>query len=427
LINSTYSKNHILALNELADYADKNGIAEGNRKSYLGRTTWWGFLKNIELIPKKIKLKSTGLSKINVDYPNSLQEFVSINCLGNIDDSVLQIDSITRDIAEEVETTNLFDLLDHLQVTCSFMRDISAIIKRSKHRPERNVKQEDSSTLIYKDDFLLSPSIKSIKPFLNKATDVRTFVIDNRSLGPRTPSPILSGFCLVCHRICSSKKYFCELHTSSVGPAYEIKKSQRLINQAFKNLGMKLPFEHSIDETKLSTDDYLQEVKNKQKELNISKEMAFRDKSYALEGWAKHHSDHKKFHVKMLDLIKKHDIVKDNELLWTNAHVDFFEDIIQITKTIPHVSKIFHASFKFKNNHVDLKIKLLNQVFDIEQSTSITPATAITMLYRLSQINLIRLASTKKGAKQLLAGASKYVVADPIIPESLKNNPMSYT
>lgn len=421
--NNAYSKNHVVVLNKLADYADKNGIAEGTRKSYLGRNTWWGFLKDIQLIPEKIKLKSIGLSKIYVDYPNSLQEFVSINCLGSIDDSILQIDCITRDIAKEVESTNLFDLLDHLQVTCSFMRDISAIIKRSKHRPERSATQEDNSTLIYKDDLLFSPSTKSIKPFLNKADDVRTFVVNNRALGPRTPNPILSGFCLVCHRVCLSEKYFCELHTSSVGNAYEIKKSQRLINRAFKSLGMKLSFEHAIDEINLSEDDYQREVKNKQKELNISKEMAFRDKSYALEGWAKHHSDHKKFQVKMLVLIKKHNIFKDNELLWTNAHLDFFEDIIQMTKTIPHVSKIFHASFKFKNNHVDLKIKLLNQVFDIEQGTSITPVTAITMLYRISQINLIRLASTKKGAKQLLAGANKYVVADPIIPESFKTYP----
>ncbi len=374
-IHNHYSQRQINTLNELADYADKAGVAEGNRKSYMGRFTWWVFLEDIELIPANTKLDSNNLLN---QYPNNLKEFVSLNCAGNIDKSVLEIDCITRHISRDVESTKLFDLLDHLQVMCSFIRDLSTIVKRSKHRPERYVKNEDTINA----------------------------VVNNRPIGPRTPTPILSGFCLVCHRICSSEKYYCELHTSSTGPQHEIKKSQRMINNAFSNLGLKLSFEHSIDETNLSTDSYHQEVKNIQKDLNISKEMAFRNKSYALEGWAKNHSDHKKFHLKMLENIKKHKMVLDKEVQWVNSHVDFFNDVIQITKMIPHLSKTFHMSFIFKEKHGDIASKLLKQVFYIDSIISITPSTAITMLYRMSQMNLIRLASTKKGTKQFLNEAS---------------------
>ncbi len=397
-----YSSQHLKILRALKAAGSNIGIAEGPDREYVGRPSWWTYIKGIELHTPTVDIYDDNGDLHFIDLPNSLREFLSDVCLGNIDSSISVIDKITKEVAFIVDISREWELLEHLQMTGGYLRDIRTIVRSSKHRPERYVDHDAPLPAPSKKvvDILHTDSARVIGSQLREFPQVKRMTMDRRPIGPGKPNFLVAGYCLVCHRICDCNNFYCHTHRKSLGLESDIKKAQRMINDAFKNLGKKLPFERSINTTGL-TESQIEEVVNaRKKEWGISKEKAFRDKCYILEGWAKHRPEHSIFYREISKILAPYSNHGASGS-WEDIHLEVFNSIIPCTKTTQHMKKTFHSLFSLGKTPKDLQMNLLHQVFRTDPNIDLSPAQAITMLHRMSQINLIKMASTKTGLKSL--------------------------
>jgi hypothetical protein len=393
----SYPDSCLNILNDLENAEKNKGISEGREKSYFGRPSWWTFIDGIELRAPSMDIYNSLGEIEHIQPPSSLREFLSVVCKGNLDEAVAIIDSITKNVAFMVDMTNQWDQLHHLQMIGDFLRDVRGIIRSSKHRRERYA---DHEALLPKPsrsavDTLYPDSGRVIGSQFRDHPKAIHAVIDNRPIGPGRPSFIVAGFCLVCHRICDQKQFYCLKHRRSSGTDSDIKSSRRMINTAFSNLGMTLPFEHSIDINEL-TDAEVKIARNThRKNLGISKDRAFKIKCYLLEGWAMHRPEHQIFHKKIKAVIEGF-LSPEFYNSWSAVPHELFNEIAECMRGIQHVEKIFHDSFYITKSCNSIFDTLSSQVFKTCDGASFTPTEAIDMLYRMSQIGLIHLASKNR-------------------------------
>ena len=397
-----YPPQYLAILNSLEEAKSDVGIAEGSKKSYFGRPSWWTYIEDIEL---HSPLVDTYDQEGNVNFiklPKSLRLFLADTCQGNIDVAIVVIDKITTNVGFMVDITKKWELLDHLQMTGTFLRDVSGIVRSSKHRPERYADHEAPLPAPSKEivDALHPDSAKVISSQLREFPQVRRAVIDRRPRGPSKPSFLVAGFCLVCHRACDQSGFYCQAHTRSIGTDSDIKASRRMINNAFKNLNKKLPFERTVATEGMSEIEIKKAVRARQKEWNIKKEYAFHQRCYKLEGWTKHRPEHNLFDMRINEILIEHSGAEDCES-WKDIHIELFKKLIPCINSIEHMNNTFHSSFSIERTPEDLQLNLIDQVFKTDRHISVSPSDAVTMLYRMSQINLIKIASTKSGLRAL--------------------------
>jgi hypothetical protein len=168
-----------------------------------------------------------------------------------------------------------------------------------------------------------------------------------------------------------------------------------MINNAFANLNMQLPFETTIKVEGLTASEVKREKLEKQKKLKISNADAFHSRCYMLQGWAKHTEENKLFCSALESICPQYFDIKKNEN-WSEESMSIFKDIVAISKQHSHTEKIFHSSFYIRDTVSKLIQSLNLEVFSLNADDKYTPATAITMLICMNQFNLIELAARGK-------------------------------
>jgi len=198
-----------------------------------------------------------------------------------------------------------------------------------------------------------------------------------KSKGARIPSPYVAGYCLMCHNTSSVSTYYCSKHTRSTGDESEIKTARRVIEKAFSNLDLRSSYDADKDISK--------------REPGI-----FKEKCYKLEGWAKQLPEHIKFNDELESITKEY-VNIDEDTCWPDRTAEMLNEIIKLTNRHKHTQGIFSLYFSSKDPISEILNKLQKEVFHSnEEGETLSPSTAITIISRMSQFRLIKLASHKK-------------------------------
>jgi hypothetical protein len=338
LTGTNYPSEYIEALTLLDDAAKSHKIASTSKKIVGKFSGYWLYLCDLKLDIPHFEIVNDRVSYNRQKFAaESIGHFISNNCNGDISEAILQIDKFTDSINFWVEKNDDWELLKRLQQTGSFLRDVRTISSRSKIRPNRDRIDE----------------YQSIEDLMSK------------------------GFCLLCSQPTSlSNKYRCDLHIKSKATEAQIKKIQRMINNAYINLSF---------------------IDRKDKK---SKDESFRGRCYVLEGWAKHQVIQKSF-VYKIEKIEHILLTKiDNKLLATENLQDCFNKIVNLCREFEHTRTIFDNS-EDSSFHFDIsECGISNAELIINDNKKVTAniskeylSKVITVIIREAQFCLIRTAS----------------------------------
>lgn len=169
-------------INKIEKAKTNGNIANCCGSQSYGKPAFWFFFGSQSLIPREFH-KSQQRSIKTIDINQTLKNFVSNDCNGDIDSAIVQIKDFRSDTNE---TDELFFYFDGLH---EFLRHVKTVLAWSK-----------------------KPGNKRNVNFL------------------------YHGFCCCCHRIQFRDSYYCELHQASFGNSAEIKRAERVINNSFDRL-----------------------------------------------------------------------------------------------------------------------------------------------------------------------------------------------
>jgi hypothetical protein len=378
LESSNYPKEYEEALIELDKAALRSKIAQSSKTQVFHRKGYWKYLINIKLNIPFFEVINNGIRRdSNKLIASNLGEYISITCNGDIHIAIDQIDIFTRSISFWIGKNNEHELLRNLQQLCSYLRDICTVISRHKVRADRYKINKDSST----------------KYLATK------------------------GFCLLCSQPSSLiNQYRCDLHIKAKTTEAQIRKIQRIINNAYINLNLYkgLGYYNELENKEaLSNKSLLQELNIIDKKYNRSKDESFRERCFYLEGWAKHQAIQQNFALD-LELIEKYSLQKNQkEALTTNEIMTLANSVINICRKYEHTRTLFdhslQTSFHFdlsKPDTFNFNNILLSGKEKENKKTKYHISRSITVLMREAQFCLIRKAS-KKGVDEINFGDIK--------------------
>jgi len=330
---------------EIEDALKEGGVVEGTQKKIHGRPSWWSYLNNLFLYLPKIIFINNKFQGIEGDWTvQPLGRFLALTCRGKTKPSLNFITQLYNHHHIETEPTQ--KQFRQLKSAKELIQDIHSIIHKQKKRAHRHINRDQQG------------SISQIS-------------------GPKTPAFASSGFCHLCHRTCDSQFYYCKNHRRASGDEAEVRRAQRMMNAAFSNLNLHL---HT--------------------EPDIKKAEIFHSKCRALMHWSKHRIEHTKYRKGITKLAIKYGL-DDEKTDWPLKSKNMILAFIRLTNKFPHTSHIFSAFDSTELSIESLQDKLKSDVFDVEESPKkeyqkFDAALVKILLLRMSQMSLIKLASSRK-------------------------------
>jgi len=336
----TASYKHIFL--EIQDALKKTGVVESTQKAIHGRPSWWTFLDAILLPLPDIKFSEENLESNWTLQP--LGRFIAKTCNG---ETMLSIKMVTLLISHHfvaIEPTQ--NLHRQFQSIKRLIQDIHNIVHKEKKRAHRHMNRDEQKSI-------------------------------SNTVGPKTPVFTNSGFCHLCHRTCDSQYYYCINHRRATGGEAEVRRAQRMINAAFKNLNLTL---HT--------------------ETGIKKEEIFHSKCRALIHWSKHRIEHTNYRKGITKLAIKYGL-GDKKTDWPFKSKQMILGFISLTNKFPHTSHVFSAFDSTEPSIEILQDKLKSEIFDVvgdpkKEYQKFDAALVKALLLRMSQMSLIKIASSRR-------------------------------
>lgn len=406
-----YPDNFKKILNNVKEYCDKvlddrNKKVKRERKDgkFYNRP-WWDFIENIEIEIPQFPGSSCGL-------PSDLKKLTSVTCQGDLHKAVFLIRwlaKVAKCIDEEI--TKNASSVKNLDMICDFISDIERKLRHLNDRSYRNLDLQSSQVDIqylnpnrytFSDQGELNWQFRGI-------SRVKRVTLNVQNRGPGKPNPILAGICYVCHRYCSKTEFYCKNHRKSFGGDSNYKSAQRMITGAFNNLIEELDLD--IDLVGLNKQERNFKINKYMMDFHENPRLAFHRKACQVIGWSYHQPQHVALNS---DIDKWLNFIDESVLLaWSDPILNIFQEFITITKKHDHTNGIFNSSFYSGTNVKTLRDALIKQILRIENEGEIkensktkekelkfdfnfTPLSAITMICRMGQFNLIKQAAKKK-------------------------------
>ncbi|MBE0459945.1 hypothetical protein [Pseudoalteromonas prydzensis] len=314
--NSSYSPLYEDALVKLEVAAINSKITKGPQKKVFHRIGFWSFFVNLELGLYFFKVTGNSVeSNPNEKLADNLGEYLSVNCNGDIELAIQQIDGFIKEVSFWMNDNNDYETLELLQMLSCYLRDISTITTLYNVRPER-----------YRKD----------KPRLSKEA-------------------IWGGFCLLCSRHSQSKNGLrCHQHIKTRTNEYKVRKIQNKMNKAYKNGH----FMRHEDNYRIFQSEIICRNKNE----------AFNERCLSLEGWAQRQPIQRSFliEIEVLETKLLGEFI-DTAIPRTEME-KFSTDLISICRKYEHTIELFNCSNE-STFHFSISSSPLNnltQIFPFE-------------------------------------------------------------
>ncbi|QEY13287.1 hypothetical protein [Cellvibrio sp. KY-YJ-3] len=342
---------------------------------------------------------------------------------------------LTEPINEYLLARNSTIVTEELQETGSFIRDVYALVSRSKgddqraHERRKNLQdQKPLRPIAELNDFFETEATRVLTKVLKSDVSKKNLQRMLKPLYPKrknSPQYVLAGFCLMCHRKADRDEYYCPTHTKPTKKPEDIGKQDRnkslkkRIHQAFDNLGYLLLHEKAalikypriLKKYNIITEPH-KEIRNRiqnnykeifinyLKRLGLTEKEILIEKAYFLSGWGMHHPLHKKFYKK-LRAIEKAYIKSDN--CWSISSLSMLNDILHMSKDQnqdhPHTRDLFPATlglFQCNEKELGSLLAIQNSMLDGDITELLSPSEFIECINRLSIFKLIEIASSKR-------------------------------